>query len=476
MKILRGLLLLFLMLSLVIMLAGCGEDNNGDGTTPPTPSGDCTAGHTYDNDCDRICNVCEERRDIEHVYDSSCDTECNICGIPHTPIHAFDNECDTECNNCRAQREAVHTYTDSCDKECNVCKAVRTVEHSYDNACDPVCNVCREVRTVGDHVFIDECDTSCDECDAKRAEPPHLDTDNNGRCDLCDEVLFVVVPADKFDLPEIPIYDGVNAYTVINGNIPFFLPSQIAREGYEFYTELDSLGRCGVAVGCLGPETLPTGNRGSISHVSPSGWQSSPPIYERCHLIAWSLSGEDANRKNLITGTYILNGIMQEFEDMVCDYIKDTKNHVMYRSTPVFEGDNLVARGIFLEAYSVEDAGEGIEFCIFIHNVQTDYVIDYASGYAELTEDAMVKNYKFVINASNYKIHLSTCRYVSDIKESNKIFMNGSYQDVVDHFAESGITTSYCKTCKPQNSAKQIVFIIPEKQLCPIITSKKRAA
>lgn len=473
-KLLRILLIATVALT-VLSIVACkptgGTDNND-----PTPGTDCSAGHTYDNDCDRICNVCEERRSIEHVYDNDCDNDCNVCGIPHTPVHAFDSDCDGECNNCDYTREPQHSFVSDCDSTCENCDFERTVSHFFDNGCDTTCNNCTYKREQNAHVYTDECDADCNECQKTRIDVPHLDADNNGTCDLCGEVLFITTPADKFDLPELPIYDGVNTYVSLNGGTPFFLRSQITTESYEYYSPLDSLGRCGVAVGCLGPETLPTGNRGSISHVSPTGWHSTPPIYERCHLIAWSLSGEDANRQNLITGTYLLNAVMQEFEDMVCDYIKDTGNHVMYRSTPVFSGDNLVAEGLLLEAYSVEDDGDGITFCIYIHNVQTDYIIDYASGDAELTEDAMVKNYKFVINASNYKIHLSTCRYVSDIKESNKIFMNGSYQDVVDHFAEIGITTNYCKTCKPQNSAKQIVFIIPEKQLCPIITSKKRAA
>ena len=469
---LKRILPFILFIALIFTLAGCKNNNP---SSDPTPSADCSAGHTYDNDCDRICNVCEERRSIEHVYDNDCDSECNVCGIPHTPKHVYDNGCDTICNVCNTQREPSHVFSTECDSTCDNCDFVRTVSHFFDNGCDTTCNKCTFRREQNPHVYTDDCDPDCNECGKTRNDIPHPDENNDGRCDLCNELLYVVTPGDQFDLPELPIYNG-STYVNLNGGTPFFLPSQITTISYEFYSPLDALGRCGVAVGCLGPETLPTGNRGSISHVSPSGWHSTPPIYERCHLIAWSLSGEDANKQNLITGTYLLNAVMQEFEDMVCDYIKETKNHVMYRSTPVFSGDNLVADGLLLEAYSVEDDGDGITFCIYIHNVQTDYVIDYASGDAELTEDAMIKNYKFVVNANNYKIHLSTCRYVSDIKESNKIFMNGSYQEVVDHFAASGITTSYCKTCKPQNAAKQIVFIIPEKQLCPIVTNKKRAA
>ena len=161
---------------------------------------------------------------------------------------------------------------------------------------------------------------------------------------------------------------------------------------------------------------------------------------------------------------------------MVCDHIKETGNHVMYRATPVFEGDNLLATGVILEAYSVEDEGYGIEFCVFIHNVQSDYNIDYATGDATLTEDGMIKNYKFVVGTGNYKIHLSTCRYVSNIKEENRLYMNGTYQEVYDYCVRLGKSPSPCGTCHPEISARQIYFIIPDKRLAPVITKTRRAA
>lgn len=380
---------------------------------PDTP--DCSAGHTYD---------------------SSCDPECNICGEP---------------------QDTHHEYTDECDAICNNCNAERTSTHKYDTPCDTECKLCGEPRDVGGH----------------------SDTDNDGMCDLCDEVLFIVTPADKFDLPELPVYNGTDACVSLNGGKPFFLKSQITADSYEYYSPLDSLGRCGVAVGCLGSDTLPTDSRGSVSSVTPSGWQTSPPIYERSHLIAWSLSGENANRQNLITGTYILNGVMQELEDEVLQYIKRAGNHVMYRVTPVFEGDNLLASGIILEAYSVEDEGAGVQKCVFIHNVQTDYVIDYATGNAEMSPDALIKQYKYVVNLNSKggpKIHLATCRSVSDIKESNKAYHNGTAQEVFDYYTAQGKTPSYCGSCKPQNAARQVLFTIPEKQMYLPIAEKKRAA
>jgi DNA-entry nuclease len=167
---------------------------------------------------------------------------------------------------------------------------------------------------------------------------------------------------------------------------------------------------------------------------------------------------------------------MKEFEDMVCDHIKETGNHVMYRATPVFVGDNLLATGVLLEAYSVEDGGYGIEFCIFIHNVQSEYNIDYATGDATVTEDGMINNYKFVVGTGNYKIHLSTCRYVANIKEANRLYMNGTYQEVYDYCVSLGKSPTACGTCKPQNSARHIYCILPDKKLAPVITKTRRAA
>ena len=469
------ILLLTLAILTALSIVACKPDG-GTGNNGPTPVTDCSAGHTYDNDCDRICNVCEERRSIEHVYDNDCDTDCNVCGIPHTPAHSFDGDCDGSCNNCSFTRDPKHTFVSDCDTTCENCDFVRTVSHFFDNGCDTTCNNCTYKREQNPHVYTDDCDTDCNECEKTRLDVPHLDSDNNGSCDLCGEVLFITTPADKFDLPELPIYDGVNTYVSLNGGTPFFLHSQITTESYEFYSQLDSLGRCGVAVGCLGTETLAEGGRDfSLSGISPSGWYGNS-IYERCHLIAYSLSGETTNRQNLITGTCLLNNVMQEFEAMVTDYIKDTKNHVMYRTTPVFEGDNLVASGVILEAYSVEDNGDGITFCIYIHNVQTDYVIDYATGIPSVSPDAAIKLYKFVINASNYKIHLSTCRHVSGMSEANKIYANGTAQEVYNSLVAEGKAPTYCGTCKPQNAARQILFIIPEKRLANVILTKKHVA
>ena len=499
MKAFTKLLLLLITVALIFTLAACKKDDTTptpEPTPDPTPSG-CTE-HVYDNGCDTTCNTCGEVREAQHLWEHGCDPECNLCGETRETAHRYDNDCDRNCNLCGSRRDITHTYDNACDADCNVCGNTRTpdeheydngcdktcnicfsereTEHVYDNGCDRVCNECGKSRAESEHVYTNECDTACDECGHERKDPPHLDEGVDGTCDLCGKVLFINTPADKFDLPEIPLYDGKSVSVSINGGKPFFLPSQITTESYEYYSALDALGRCGVAVGCLGPETLPTDSRGDIASISPSGWHSAPPIYARCHLIAWMISGENANRQNLVTGTILLNSTMIPFENLVCDYIKETGNHVMYRATPVFMGDNLVASGIILEAYSVEDEGYGIEFCVYIHNVQTDYIIDYATGDATLTEDGKLNNCDFVVGKSNYKIHLPSCRSASSIKEENRLYMNGTYQEVYDYLVSLGKSPSPCGTCKPQNSARQIYCIIPDKRLAPVITKTRRAA
>lgn len=188
-------------------------------------------------------------------------------------------------------------------------------------------------------------------------------------------------------LDEVPAYAG-SPYAVINSNEPLFEPDDMTVKAYEFYSELDELGRCGYTMACLGKELMPTEERGSIGHVKPSGWVQAQydivdggSLYNRCHLIGWQLSGEDANNRNLITGTRYMNTEgMLPFENMVADYIKETGNHVLYRVTPIFEGEELVARGVQIEAKSVEDGGEGICFHVYVYNVQPGIYMDYATG------------------------------------------------------------------------------------------------
>ncbi len=194
-------------------------------------------------------------------------------------------------------------------------------------------------------------------------------------------------PAPVVDRNDIPDFAGM-AYVEINGNVPYFTQADMTTDSYETYAPLDSLGRCGAAVSCIGKDLMPTEERGSIGQIKPSGWQTvkydfvdGKYLYNRCHLIGFQLTGENANRENLITGTRYLNVEgMLPFENMVADYITETDNHVLYRVTPVFEGNELVARGVLMEAKSVEDDGEGILFCVYVYNNQPGVEIDYLTG------------------------------------------------------------------------------------------------
>lgn len=187
----------------------------------------------------------------------------------------------------------------------------------------------------------------------------------------------------------LPAYSG-SAYTVVNGNQPNFSTSELTTVGYEKYANLDSLGRCGVALASCGKEIMPADGeeRGSISSIKPTGWMqakydgiSGGYLWNRCHLIGWQLSAENANRQNLITGTRYMNiEGMLPFENMVADYIRETGNHVAYRSTPIFEGSNLVCSGVQMEAYSIEDDGDGICFNVYCYNVQPGITINYSTG------------------------------------------------------------------------------------------------
>ena len=194
-------------------------------------------------------------------------------------------------------------------------------------------------------------------------------------------------PAPVVTLADIPEYSG-EPYVVLGGNWPDFDVEDLTTEPFEYYSELDSLGRCGVAYANVCLEIMPTEPRGEIGQVKPSGWQTvkydcvdGKYLYNRCHLIGYQLAGENANRRNLITGTRYMNVTgMLPFENMVDNYVEETGNHVLYRVTPIFEGTELVARGVLMEAFSVEDGGEGICFNVFVYNVQPGITIDYATG------------------------------------------------------------------------------------------------
>lgn len=194
-----------------------------------------------------------------------------------------------------------------------------------------------------------------------------------------------------YSIENIPEYTD-KEYIIINNNEPYFTEEDYTLKSFEKYSDLDLLGRCGVAYAKVGIDTMPTTERGSIGMIKPTGWHTikydivnGKYLYNRCHLIGYQLTGENDNEKNLITCTRQMNiGPMLEYENKVADYIKKTNNHVLYRVTPVFKDSNLLATGVEIEAYSVEDNGKGIKFNVFIYNVQEGIEIDYATGDSKL--------------------------------------------------------------------------------------------
>ena len=220
-------------------------------------------------------------------------------------------------------------------------------------------------------------------------------------------------------LDSIPAYSGKAFVTINNGN-PGFSNSDLKTKSYEYYSPRDRLGRCGVVHACIGRDIMPTEDRGSIGMVKPTGWHTvkydvvdGKYLYNRCHLIGWQLSAENANKSNLITGTKYLNiNGMFPFENMVADYIKETGNHVAYRVTPIFVGDNLVCSGVQMEAYSIEDEGDGIFFNVYCYNVQPGVEIDYATGESRLDENAFTEGEvnDYVLNTNSLRTDTSTLR------------------------------------------------------------------
>lgn len=197
-----------------------------------------------------------------------------------------------------------------------------------------------------------------------------------------------------FAIENIPPYSN-SPFCEMNGGIPYFSSEEIVSERYTVYSELDGLGRCGKACACLDSTAMPTEERGEIGMIRPSGWHTvryneiieDRYLYNRCHLIAYMLTGENANPMNLITGTRYMNvSGMLPFESMTASYLIDSGNHVMYRVTPVFVGNELVARGVLMEAYSVEDSGKGLQFNVFVYNVQPGIEIDYLTGDSKIAE------------------------------------------------------------------------------------------
>ena len=285
---------------------------------------------------------------------------------------------------------------------------------------------------------------------------------------------------------DVPAFEG-NPYVYVNDGEPVFTDEQRAAEtGYERYGELDELGRCTAAFAVVGPETQPTEKRGSIGEVRPSGWQMAKYdfvegkyLFNRCHLLGYQLTGENANERNLITGTRYLNVQgMLPFENAVADYVDATGNHVLMAVMPVFEGSELVARGVHMMAESVEDGGEGVAFNVFCYNVQPGVVIDYGTGESMLEEDATPLPdvsgaesapdtasegagageasekgatgsaedkgvAEYVLNTNSKKFHIPSCSSVDQMSPKNR-------EDVEDT-RENLIAKGYdpCKRCNP---------------------------
>ena len=269
-------------------------------------------------------------------------------------------------------------------------------------------------------------------------------------------------PQYSESVQNVPAFSG-DPYVVINENQPEFSQEDMTTDSYEYYSPLDSLGRCGYTMACIGYDLMPTEDRESISSVKPTGWIQNQydfvdgkSLYNRCHLIGFQLTGENANERNLVTGTRYCNVEgMLPFENMVADYVKESRNHVLYRVTPVYDGDNLVCRGIQMEAWSVEDSGDGVCFNVYVYNNQPGVTIDYATGDNWLdgqTQPATEETAKategdsgqtYILNTNSHKFHTEDCEQGQSIKENNKEIFTGDREELI----ERGYTPSGC--CKP---------------------------
>ena len=265
-------------------------------------------------------------------------------------------------------------------------------------------------------------------------------------------------PVYSQSVQDVPAFSG-EPFVVINDNIPEFSEEDLVEESYEYYSPLDSLERCGYAMACIGRDIMPTEDRESISSVKPSGWVQNQydfvdgkSLYNRCHLIGFQLTGENANERNLITGTRYCNVEgMLPFENMIADYVKETGNHVLYRVTPVYDGDNLVARGVQMEARSVEDNGAGVCFHVYVYNNQPGVIIDYATGdnraegavATEPVADEATDGNTYILNTNSQKFHLPSCSSAESISEKNKQVVT----DTRDNLIEQGYTP--CGSCDP---------------------------
>lgn len=257
---------------------------------------------------------------------------------------------------------------------------------------------------------------------------------------------------------KIPGYSG-EPYAVVNDNVPDFKEKE-EKKSFEEYSKLDTYGRCGTAFANVGKDLMPKGDRSSIGKIKPSGWHTvkydfvdGKYLYNRCHLIGYQLSGENANQRNLITGTRYMNvDGMLPFENMVADYVKETNHHVLYRVTPVYEGKSLLAEGVQMEAWSVEDGGKGICFNVFVYNVQPGVRIDYATGESILESKEMTavetevpeqSEGSYILNTSSHKFHFPTCSGVQTMKAENTETYDGNRESLMSQGYEP------CGKCRP---------------------------
>ena len=267
---------------------------------------------------------------------------------------------------------------------------------------------------------------------------------------------------DHFSIKEVPKYSGKSSVAA-HGNKPYFTSREKQNTNtFESYHKLDKLGRCGVAYANVSKDTMPTEARGEIGQIRPSGWHTvkytgvvdGNYLYNRCHLIGFQLTGENANEQNLITGTrYMNNEGMLPYEEKTARYIDKTNNHVLYRVTPVFEGSNLVASGVLMEAYSVEDQGKGISFCVYCYNVQPGVAIDYATGDSHLSgknnqnsHNSSAKEHAsavYILNTNTKKFHKPDCYSVKQMSSKNR----KKYKGLRKKLIKDGY--SPCKNCNP---------------------------
>lgn len=298
------------------------------------------------------------------------------------------------------------------------------------------------------------------------------------------------VPADEagggqaFSLSEVPAFSG-EASAEVNGDVPYFTQDELSDAAGESFSDMDGLGRAGVARALVGTETMPEDPRGEIGAIRPSGWHlvkyagiDGNYLYNRCHLIGYQLTGENANEKNLITGTRFLNVEgMLPYEDQVADYVTSTGNHVLYRVTPIFDGQNLLASGVLMEAESLEDRGAGLLFCAYCYNVQPGITIDYATGDSSGPEytgeetqggdsaqpasgggvagqaqtadsgapggDEPAAGVRYIVNTNTGKFHYPDCGSVRQMADHNKMEFTGSRDQLI------AMGYSPCQNCNP---------------------------